>query len=253
MTTPPADSQPDGTPPDGSPPPDAAPAADATPAAATPADVPAANATPASVPAADATPFYLTTYNATTLAGTVKSDRRMVPGLRTPFPMINYTSSMLIEDVVAQKICASLDEVLAPIISVLDCYDSYLDAYIAPLDFVRYMCTWILVSPELGWNESIIRNALAHAITFYGKRGTAAGVEGFFSSVFGLTATVEESGSVTTSRDFTDPSTWPAAPLPAATITVQGLAGRDVDVNFVKLVLETAVPAHVDAKLVEAQ
>ncbi len=236
MTSPPDEPLPDGTPPE----------------SPTPPNAPAADTSTSGAPSADATPFYLTTYNATTLAGTVKSDRRMIPGLRTPFPMINYTSSMLIEDVVAQKICASLDEVLAPIISVLDCYDSYLDAQIAPLDFVRYMCTWILVNPELGWNESIIRNALAHAITFYGKRGTAAGVEGFFSTVFGLTATVEESGSVTTSRDFTDPSTWPAAPLPSVTITVEGLAGRDIDINFAKLVLDTAVPAHVDAKLVEA-
>ncbi len=251
MTSPPDEPLPDGTPPESPTPPDA-PAAD-TPRAVTGAtDAPAADTSTSGAPSADATPFYLTTYNATTLAGTVKSDRRMIPGLRTPFPMINYTSSMLIEDVVAQKICASLDEVLAPIISVLDCYDSYLDAQIAPLDFVRYMCTWILVNPELGWNESIIRNALAHAITFYGKRGTAAGVEGFFSTVFGLTATVEESGSVTTSRDFTDPSTWPAAPLPSVTITVEGLAGRDIDINFAKLVLDTAVPAHVDAKLVEA-
>jgi phage tail-like protein len=236
VTSPPDEPLPDGTPPE----------------SPTPPNAPAADTSTSGAPSADATPFYLTTYNATTLAGTVKSDRRMIPGLRTPFPMINYTSSMLIEDVVAQKICASLDEVLAPIISVLDCYDSYLDAQIAPLDFVRYMCTWILVNPELGWNESIIRNALAHAITFYGKRGTAAGVEGFFSTVFGLTATVEESGSVTTSRDFTDPSTWPAAPLPSVTITVEGLAGRDIDINFAKLVLDTAVPAHVDAKLVEA-
>ena len=251
MTSPPDEPLPDGTPPESPTPPDA-PAAD-TPRAVTGAtDAPAADTSTSGAPSADATPFYLTTYNATTLAGTVKSDRRMIPGLRTPFPMINYTSSMLIEDVVAQKICASLDEVLAPIISVLDCYDSYLDAQIAPLDFVRYMCTWILVNPELGWNESIIRNALAHAITFYGKRGTAAGVEGFFSTVFGLTATVEESGSVTTSRDFTDPSTWPAAPLLSVTITVEGLAGRDIDINFAKLVLDTAVPAHVDAKLVEA-
>ncbi len=251
MTSPPDEPLPDGTPPESPTPPDA-PAADTPRAVTGSTDAPAADTSTSGAPSADATPFYLTTYNATTLAGTVKSDRRMIPGLRTPFPMINYTSSMLIEDVVAQKICASLDEVLAPIISVLDCYDSYLDAQIAPLDFVRYMCTWILVNPELGWNESIIRNALAHAITFYGKRGTAAGVEGFFSTVFGLTATVEESGSVTTSRDFTDPSTWPAAPLPSVTITVEGLAGRDIDINFAKLVLDTAVPAHVDAKLVEA-
>ena len=257
MTTPPEDTPPD-------PPADDAMPTDEAPSDVTPTDeapperLPTDGNVIASAPQEDEqsapSPFDVSTYHATTYAGAVKTNRKMIPGLQSPFPMINYTSSMLIEDPVAQKICASLDEVLAPIISVLDCYDSYLDAQIAPVDFVRYMCSWILVSPELGWNESVIRNALSHAITFYGRRGTAKGIEGFFAAVFQVQATVEESGSVTTSRDFTDPSTWPAAPLPSVTVTVHDPAGRQrhPDANFARLVLDTAVPAHVDARLVEA-
>ena len=197
-------------------------------------------------------PFHEAVSNATTYADAVQTNRKLIPGLQSPFPMINYTSSMLIEDPVAQMICASLDEVLAPIISVLDCYDAYLDAHVAPLDFVRYMCSWILVSPELGWSESVVRNALSHAITFYGLRGTSVGLERFFAAVLQLNVTVEESGSVTTSRDSTDPSTWPVPAPPNATITIHGQEGVPVDLNFVNLVLNTALPAHVDARLVEA-
>lgn len=249
MTTPPDDTPP--APDDQAP---SAPKAEDPSPATTPTDGSVTTSTSQADALSAPSPFDISTYHATTYAGAVTSNRRLIPGLQSPFPMINYTSSMLIDDPVAQKICASLDEVLAPIISVLDCYDSYLDAYIAPVDFVRYMCSWILVSPELGWNESVIRNALSHAIAFYGRRGTAKGIEGFFAAVFQVSATVEESGSVTTSRDFTDPATWPKAPLPSVTITIHDPAGRQrhPDANFARLVLDTAVPAHVDAKLVEA-
>lgn len=180
------------------------------------------------------------------------TERRLVPGLKTPFPMINYTSSMLIEDQVAQKICSSLDEVLAPIISVLDCYDSYLDVFLAPMDFVEYMCAWILVNPELGWDQHTVRKSLAHAIRFYEFRGTARGIRDFLTTVFELDVTIEESGSVITSRDSTDPTTWTIPPTPTVTVTVRARQGGTVDMGLVSLVMDSAVPAHVDATLTEA-
>lgn len=179
------------------------------------------------------------------------SGRRLVPGLATPFPMINYTSSMLIEDPVAQKICASLDEVLAPIVSVLDCYDSYLDAQLAPMDFVRYMCSWLLVNPEIGWDDATVRNALSHAIHFYELRGTSKGIERFASAVFNIEVTVEQTGGVTTSRDSTDPSTWIVPPPPRCTVTIRSRGGSKVDHATLELVLSTAIPAHVEVTLVE--
>lgn len=181
-----------------------------------------------------------------------QTGRRLVPGLRSPFPMINYTSSMLIEDPIAQKICASLDEVLAPIISSLDCYDSYLDVFIAPMDFVKYMCTWILVSPEIGWEEHTVRKSLAHALQFYSARGTSRGIKDFLTTVFELDVTIEESGSVTTSQTSTDASTWTIPPTPSVAITVTTRDNSPVDMGMVGLVLEAAVPAHVDLTLTEA-
>ena len=195
----------------------------------------------------------MTTQDVTTApSAPLETGRRLVPGLRSPFPMINYTSSMLIEDPVAQKICASLDEVLAPIISVLDCYDSYLDVFLAPMDFVKYMCTWILVNPEIGWDEDTVRKSLAHAIRFYEFRGTSRGLRDFLSTVFDLEVTIQESGSVTTSRDATDASTWTIPPAPTVSITVSSRSGAPIDHDLIGLVLTAAVPAHVDATLTEA-
>jgi phage tail-like protein len=165
--------------------------------------------------------------------------------------MINYTSSMLADDAIAQMICASLDEVLAPIISVLDCYDSYLDPHIAPIDFVRYMSAWILVHPEEGWDDSAVRKSLAHAIRFYELRGTARGLRDYLKEVFNVDVMVEDSGSVTTSRDFTDPTTWTVPGSPAVKVSVQGSQASSANMDLIHTLLEVAIPAHVTATLTE--
>ena len=182
----------------------------------------------------------------------IQSGRRLIPGLATPFPMINYTSAMLIEDPVAQMICSSLDEVLAPIISVLDCYDSYLDTEIAPIDFVLYMCTWILVQMPVGWEDKTVRRTLSHAIQFYARRGTAGGLKTAAAEIFGLDVSLTESGSVTVSQDHTDPATWPTAPLPAVNLTVRSLSGAPVDMSIFEVLLNAGVPANVECTATEA-
>ena len=67
------------------------------------------------------------------------SRRRAVAGMLSPFPLQHQIPAMLQEDPFVCRFLDGLDEVLAPIVSVLDCFDSYLDADIAPLDMVRYM------------------------------------------------------------------------------------------------------------------
>lgn len=177
--------------------------------------------------------------------------RRFVEGLGNPFPMINYTSSMLADDPIAQMICASLDEVLAPIISVLDCYDSYLDAHIAPIDFVRYMSSWILVNPQASWDDMTVRKSLAHAIRFYDFRGTSRGLHDYLKDIFGIDVAIEDSGSVITSRDSTDPSTWPALEQPSVNISLQGSTVSASSLDLIRTLLTVAVPAHVTATLVD--
>ncbi|MDP4805357.1 MAG: phage tail protein [Candidatus Nanopelagicales bacterium] len=179
--------------------------------------------------------------------------RRFVQGLGNPFPMINYTSSMLADDPIAQMICASLDEVLAPIISVLDCYDSYLDAHIAPIDFVRYMSSWILVNPQASWDDATVRKALAHAIRFYDFRGTSRGLHDYFKDIFGIDVVIEDSGSVITSRDSTDPSTWSAPGPPAVSISLQGNTDSESSLDLIQTLLAVAIPAHVTATLVDGK
>ena len=80
---------------------------------------------------------------------------------------------MLAEDPVVQLLLGALDEVLAPIISVLDCFDAYLDPRLAPLDFVDYMSGWLLVSQVEYWTEETRRATLSSTVPRSKWRGTA--------------------------------------------------------------------------------
>lgn len=174
--------------------------------------------------------------------------RGAVPGLRTPFPMVDFTPAMLAEDPLVREILGALDEGLAPIISTLDCFDAYLDPHLAPMDFVAYLSSWLLVSQEEGWDDETRRTALAMAIQRSTWRGTAHGIEARLASLFGMTVSVEDSGSVTTSRDFTPPELWTRAPAPEVTVTLPS-DGPQIDLPTVRTALSSVLPAHVGVTL----
>lgn len=170
--------------------------------------------------------------------------RRAVPGLRTPFPMVRYTPAMLAEDPIVQELLETLDEVLAPIINTLDCFDTYLDPRLAPMDFVQYLSSWLLVTQEDGWDEETRRTALALAIERSRWRGTAHGIRARLQSLFGMESTVTDSGSVTVGRDFTDPAAWPDAPPPSVTIRLDPGHHLEMGLDAIKASIASVLPAH---------
>ena len=69
--------------------------------------------------------------------------------------------AMLADDPFVRSFLASLDEVIAPAISVIDCFDAYLDPLIAPTDMVLYMGAWLLATIDDAWSEDSIRRDVA--------------------------------------------------------------------------------------------
>jgi phage tail-like protein len=175
----------------------------------------------------------------------VGSQRKFIEGLRTPFPLVDYTPSMLAEDPVVQLLLTALDQVLAPIISVLDCYDAYLDPYLAPIDFVEYMSSWLLVTQDEQWTENMKRTALASCIQRSTLRGTKKSFEDRLSELFGDSATVTDSGKVVVSAEPTDPNSWEPAASPSVTVDVPAAQLDAVSISTVKDFLNTILPAHV--------
>lgn len=174
------------------------------------------------------------------------TSRALVPGLQTPFPLRDYTPAMLAADPVANIFLEIFDEILAPIISTLDGYFAYLDPDLAPMDFVDYMSTWLLVSQEQGWNESMKRQALGSAVDRSQWRGTSKSIADRVTELFGGSCSVSDSGEVITDRDFNEPSTWPEASAPQVTVTFIPTDGSTVNEIDIRDALQSVVPAHVE-------
>ena len=172
-------------------------------------------------------------------------ERRMVDGLRSPFPLINTVPAMLAEDPFVQRMLPAFDEVLAPIISTLDCFPSYLDPELAPMDMVTYMASWLFPSYEDQLSEEGLRHALATVVERSGWRGTARGVHEALETFNLASIDIQDSGSTTVSTKPTDPDTWPEVLPP--TVKVVCVAGSNAILNDEQItnVLSFLVPAHV--------
>ena len=152
---------------------------------------------------------------------------------------------MLAEDPVVQLLLGALDEVLAPIISVLDCYDAYLDPRLAPLDFVDYMSGWLLVSQVEYWTEETRRATLSSTVPRSKWRGTAKSFEERINSLFGISILVTDSGKVITNSQFTDPDLWEEAASPAVLVAVPKDSDAFASLEMIREALQAVLPAHV--------
>ncbi len=73
----------------------------------------------------------------TDLAAVNAAMRGLIEGLPTPRPIGAELPSVFQEDDFCQRMMSALDEVLAPLFTTLDCFDSYLDPAAGPAGFRR--------------------------------------------------------------------------------------------------------------------
>jgi phage tail-like protein len=172
-------------------------------------------------------------------------ERGLVDGLRTPFPLINAVPPMLAEDPFVQRMMPAFDEVLAPIISTLDCFPSYLDPALAPLDMVTYMASWLFPNYEDQLSEEGLRHALATAVERSGWRGTARGIREALQTFELESIDITDSGSTVVSTTPTDPSTWPEVAPPTTKITCVAGSKASIDDDQIVGIIRFLVPAHV--------
>ncbi|NED82085.1 phage tail protein, partial [Streptomyces sp. SID11233] len=79
------------------------------------------------------------------------------------------------DDDLAQRFVGGLDEVLAPILNVLDCLPAYFDPALAPVDFTRWLAEWVGAetdgdAPEDAEAEARLRHAVAAAARLHRVR-----------------------------------------------------------------------------------
>lgn len=180
---------------------------------------------------------------------TLPQDRRGVPGLRTPFPLINAVPPMLAEDSFVQRMMPGFDEVLAPIISTLDNFPAYLDPHTAPLDMVEYIASWMFTTLDEEWTEQALRHAVATAVERSRWRGTSHGLEARLQPFDVSEITITENGSVAVSSTPTDPDSWPDPGEQIVTVAFTPLDPSPQGIERVTRVIRSLVPAHVQLEI----
>lgn len=184
--------------------------------------------------------------------------RGLIEGATTRRPIATGLPAMYDDDDFAQRLTGALDEVVAPLHLTLDNLAAHLDPWLAPLDVVRWLGTWVGAdewSPALP--EAALRSGVAHAVDRHGTRGTARGLVSEVVRLTGCpghTVRVEDSGGVLWSAvptqsapaDHRVPDRWTVAVRIRATEDVL----RAVDAASLAEALAPSLPAHVTVNVV---
>jgi phage tail-like protein len=184
------------------------------------------------------------------------------PARPSPHPLGATLPALYLDDVFAQNLCASLDEVLAPIIGVLDCFPAYLDPRTAPPDMVDWLASWtgLLTARKLPLARR--RRLVARAAALHAWRGTPDAVRELVELACNRPVELEESGGCGWSGT-------PGTPLPGSNqpglvvrVRTDGVLQRPVDEptdpddhdvpvdeDLLTRLLQLVVPAHLPTRV----
>jgi phage tail-like protein len=126
--------------------------------------------------------------------------RGTVVGLRSPHPISGVLPALYAEDDLAQRFTGALDEVLAPIVSTLDCLDAYFDPALAPADFVDWLAGWVALPLDESWTLDQRRALVAAAVDLHRRRGTPSGLAELVALATGGRVEILESGGCVASE-----------------------------------------------------
>jgi phage tail-like protein len=81
------------------------------------------------------------------------------------------------EDALFMQLCAAVDDLIAPLVTAVDCFDAYLNPYLAPADFLPWLADLVgYQGPVSRQGTSDERARIAAAVRDHTRRGTALGV-----------------------------------------------------------------------------
>jgi phage tail-like protein len=173
--------------------------------------------------------------------------RGHIEGLPSPRPLSNEVPAALQEDEFCQRLLGALDEVLAPLFLTLDCWDSYLDAQLAPDDFVDWLASWIGVDIDETWSLERRRRLIQDAVGLYRIRGTGLGLQAHIKLYAGITPTIEESGACAWSPTANTPLPGSVDPHLTVRLTIDDPAG--INRTTVNRIVGASRPAHLPYEL----
>lgn len=80
------------------------------------------------------------------------------------------------EDPLFALLCEAFDDLLAPLVTAVDCFDAYLDPHLAPSDFLPWLAGLVGYQGTVEDGTRAERGHIASAVRDHTRRGTALGV-----------------------------------------------------------------------------
>ncbi|MER6561666.1 phage tail protein [Streptomyces sp. NPDC001027] len=171
------------------------------------------------------------------------SARRAVPGLESPLPFGDRLPLLYADDDFARRMVAAFDDVLAPVLSTLDCLPAYWDPRLAPEDFVDWLGGWLAADVPPRLPAARRRELVAEAVRQHRLRGSARGLAEQIRLVFGVEAEITDSGGTTWST--TAGATCDESAGPSLTVRVRVADPRAAPLRELRALVEANRPAHV--------
>ncbi|MFC9508549.1 phage tail protein [Streptomyces sp. NPDC057002] len=168
--------------------------------------------------------------------------RGSIDGLGSSAPIGTMLPAVFADDDLAQRFVAGLDDVIAPILSVLDCLDTYFRPSLTPLDFTQWLGSWVGAETAGDEPEARLRAAVAAAAYLHRIRGTRRGLSEAVRLAFGVEPEITESGGAAWNARPLGP--FPGAPRPRLHVHLRLPAPTPADRYRLETLVSAARPAH---------
>ncbi len=176
--------------------------------------------------------------------------RGTVAGHGVTRPIVRQLPAIYQDHLFLEQFTAGLDDVTAPVHTVLDCLHAYLDPSVAPGDFVQWLGGWVGLHLDEDWPLDRRRRIVAQAVEMFAKRGTVAGLRHEIQLYTDGVATVDDPGGTYT-------SSVPGATFDHVThdrdrtvrVTVDVVDGVSVNWNGLQELIRAAIPAHLPVEV----
>jgi phage tail-like protein len=166
-----------------------------------------------------------------------------VEGLCSPRPYMDTMPLVYREDPLAEQLCASFDDVLAPIFATLDCLPAYLDPRTAPADMLDWLAGWIGLTVSAHEEPTRKRELISAGAALLPWRGSVRSVQEAVVAAFNRETEVIESGSATWS---TTPDSRPGGQAVAGLVVrVTVDSADDIDQRSLDALVDSVKPAHI--------
>lgn len=173
--------------------------------------------------------------------------RGVVEGLGTPFPLIGTLPGVYQEDAFAVRMLSAFDLVLAPVVATLDNLDAYVDAELAPADFVVWLAGMLGFPLGDVWPEDRARELVSRAVEVHRWAGTVRGVRLLLSMYLGFEPEVVDNGGASWSSKREAP--LPGNETPSLVVRIRPRRGQTVSTTVIEALVESVKPVHVPHRL----